>query len=60
MANIEYSRMILKRTNTPALVPTAATSTDLNLLGPDEIFEGELFYNIPDEILYCNSSGTIV
>ena len=60
MAITEFSRIILKRSTVALQVPTLATSTDLNLLTPTDIFEGELWYNIPDQKLYTRSGLTIV
>jgi hypothetical protein len=60
MANLEYSRIIIKRSTIPTQVPTVPAVDDLNTFNATDIFEGELFYNVPDEILYTRTGSTIV
>lgn len=52
MANIEYSRLLLKRSVTAGVVPTVPLSNNLNDFNATDIYEGELFYNVADGILF--------
>jgi hypothetical protein len=52
MANIENSRLLLKRSVTAGVVPTVPITNNLNDFIATDIFEGELFYNVADGILY--------
>lgn len=56
----EYSRVILKRTNAPGATPSVPTYSTIENFIPTDIFEGELFYNIPDKKLYTRSDDEIV
>lgn len=57
----EYVRIIIKHTQTAGATPSVPTDdTDLNSFTDTDIFEGELFYNVPDEILYTRSGSNIV
>ena len=60
--NIEYSRLITKRSTVPGQAPTVpiSQSIDINDFISTDIFEGELFLNIPDQILYTRSGSTII
>jgi hypothetical protein len=58
---IEYSKMIMKRSDIPGQIPTVpANEIDLNTWLATDIFEGELFWNIPDEKLFTRSGSNIV
>lgn len=59
MANIEYSRLLMKRSVTPGVVPTVPLTNNLNDFTATDIFEGELFYNIADGILYSRDLSGI-
>ena len=52
MANIEYSRILMKRSVTAGVVPTVPLSNNLNDFNATDIYEGELFYNVADGILF--------
>lgn len=56
----EKRRLIIKRTNTPGVVPTVPTIDDINTFIATDIFKGELFYNIADNILYTRDNSGIV
>lgn len=56
----EYSRIIVKRTAIPGATPSAPTASNIEDFTPTDIFEGELFFNIPDKKLYSRSGGDIV
>ena len=60
--NIEYSRFITKRSTIPGQLPTipSGSSLDINTFTTTDIFEGELFLNIPDQILYTRSGSAII
>lgn len=57
----EFVRIIVKNSTTAGEIPTIPVDeTDLDSFLDTDIFEGELFYNIPDEILYTRSGSNIV
>lgn len=56
----EYSRIIVKRTNSPGATPSVPTYSTIENFISTDIFEGELFYNIPDKKLYTRSDDEIV
>lgn len=56
----EYSRIILKRSNVSGVIPTIPISENLNQFIGTDIFEGELFINIPDNILYTRANNEII
>jgi hypothetical protein len=56
----EYSRIILKRSFTPDVVPTVPENDNINQFSGTDIFEGELFFNIPDEKLYTRANNEIL
>jgi len=60
MANIEYSRLLMKRSMTAGVVPTVPLTNNLNDFTATDIFEGELFYNVADGILYSRDLTGIV
>jgi len=60
MAAEQFSRILLKRTTTPLETPTVPAVDDINTFITTDIFEGELYYNIPDGILYTRSGVSIV
>jgi hypothetical protein len=60
MANIEYSRLLMKRSMTAGVVPTVPLTNNLNDFNATDIFEGELFYNVADGILYSRDLTGIV
>lgn len=59
MANIEYSRLLLKRSVTSGVVPTVPITNNLNDFSATDIFEGELFYNVADGILFSRDLAGI-
>lgn len=57
----EFVRIIVKNSTTPGEIPTVPVDeTDLDSFLDTDIFEGELFYNIPDEKLFTRSGSTIL
>jgi hypothetical protein len=56
----EFSRIVLKRSITPGVSPTVPEIDNLNQFLGTDIFEGELFYNVPDKKLYIRSGEEIV
>jgi hypothetical protein len=56
----EYSRIILKRSFTPGVTPTVPELDNLNQFIGTDIFEGELFLNIPDNKLYTRANNEII
>lgn len=61
MATInEQRRLILKRSNIPGTIPTVPAVDDIDTFIATDIFKGELFYNIPDNILYTRDNTGIV
>jgi hypothetical protein len=61
MSLYDFTRQIMKRSGITGDSPTVpANEQDLNTWLPTDIFEGELFYCIPDEKLYTRSGSSIV
>lgn len=61
MATInEQRRLILKRSNIPGTIPTVPAVDNIDTFIATDIFKGELFYNIPDNILYTRDNTGIV
>lgn len=61
MSLYDFTRQIMKRSGITGDSPTVpANEADLNTWIPTDIFEGELFYCIPDEKLYTRSGSNIV
>lgn len=57
----EYVRIIIKNSSVANQQPTVPTDdTDLDSFTSTDIFDGELFYNIEDEVLYTRSGNNIV
>lgn len=57
----EYVRIIIKNSSVANQQPTVPTDdTDLDSFISTDIFDGELFYNIEDEVLYTRSGNNIV
>jgi hypothetical protein len=56
----EYSRLIVKRTNTSGIEPSVPTQSQIEEFIPTDIFEGELFYNVIDKKLWTRSAEEIV
>jgi hypothetical protein len=58
---IEYSRLIMKRTQVSGATPSINTGDTIDNTWTDsDILTGELFYNIPDQKLYTRSGEDIV
>ena len=59
---IEYSRLLLKRTNIAGVVPTIppVSATTLNQFTPTDIFVGEFFANVEDDRLWIRTNTGIV
>ncbi len=57
---IQQGRLITKRSAIPGTVPTVPAVDDIETFTPTDIFKGELFYNIPDNILYTRDNSGIV
>lgn len=61
MATInEQRRLILKRSAIPGTIPTVPAVDNIDTFTATDIFKGELFYNIPDNILYTRDNTGIV
>lgn len=56
---IQQGRLITKRSAIPGVVPTVPAVDDIETFIATDIFKGELFYNIPDNILYTRSDTGI-
>ena len=61
MANIQNSRLIIKRSSTPGDVPTVGPSNDHTdgTWGVLDIYNGEFFINDPDEKLFYAANDVI-
>ncbi len=59
-STIQQGRLITKRSAIPGTVPTVPAVDDIETFTPTDIFKGELFYNIPDNILYTRDNTGIV
>ena len=59
---IEYSRLLLKRTNIAGVVPTIppVSAVTLNQFTPTDIFVGEMFANVEDDRLWIRTNTGIV
>jgi hypothetical protein len=59
---IEYSRMLVKRTDQTGEVPTVPpiTATTLNQFIPTDLFVGEFFLNEVDDLLWIRTSNGIL
>lgn len=57
---IEYSRLILKRTTDPGIIPTIPTGTTLDTFLPTDLFVGELFLNAVDDKMWVRTDNGIV
>jgi len=59
---IEYSRLLLKRTNIAGVVPTIppVSATTLNQFTPTDIFVGEMFANVEDDRFWIRTNTGIV
>jgi hypothetical protein len=62
MDKIEYSRMLVKRTDQTGEVPTVPpiTATTLNQFIPTDLFVGEFFLNEVDDLLWVRTSNGIL
>lgn len=56
---IEYSRLLLKRSNQAGVVPTVTTATTLNNFTETDLFDGEMFLNTEDEKAYVRMNQSI-
>jgi hypothetical protein len=54
---IEYSRLILKRTDGAGVIPTTPTGTTLDTFTATDTFEGELFLNIADDKMWVRTQN---
>ena len=59
---IEYSRLLLKRTNIAGVVPTIppVSATTLNQFTPTDLFVGEMFANVEDDRFWIRTNTGIV
>jgi hypothetical protein len=59
---IEYSRLLLKRTNIAGVTPTIppVSATTLNQFTPTDIFVGEMFANVEDDRFWIRTNTGIV
>lgn len=56
---IEYSRLLLKRSNTSGVTPTITSATTLNDFTQTDLFEGEMFLNTVDEKAFVRMNNSI-
>lgn len=58
---IEYSRLLVKRSNTPGTTPSVPpiTATTLNDFTPTDLFVGEMFLNTSDDLLWVRTDNGI-
>ena len=59
---IEYSRLLIKRSNVSGEIPTVppVSAVTLNQFTPTDIFVGEFFANVEDETLFFRTNTGIV
>jgi hypothetical protein len=57
---IQQGRLITKRSAIPGIIPTVPAVDDIETFIATDIFKGELFYNIPDNILYTRDNTGII
>lgn len=58
---IEYSKILIKRTGLPGVVPTIPLDdNDLDSFRDTDILQGELYFNMADRILYTRANNEIV
>jgi hypothetical protein len=59
---IEYSRLLLKRTNIAGVVPTVPplSAVTLNQFTPTDLFVGEMFANVQDDRFWIRTNTGIV
>ena len=57
---IEYSRMLLKRSNVSGVTPTVTSATTLNDFTQTDLFEGEMFLNTIDEKAFVRMNNNIL
>ena len=53
----EYSRLLLKRTNTPGVVPTIPTGNTLSTFIDTDTFIGEIFVNVNDDSAWIRTNN---
>ena len=57
----EFVRILMKASTVPSQIPTVPVDdNDLDSFLTTDILEGELFYNIEDQLLYTRSNSQIV
>lgn len=56
---IEYSRLLLKRTNLAGIEPTVTTATTLNALVETDLLDGEMFLNTSDKRAFVRMNSDI-
>lgn len=58
---IEYSKILIKRTSIPGVVPTIPDDdNDLDSFLDTDILQGELYFNMSDRILYTRAGQEII
>ncbi len=57
---IEYSRLIMKRSDITGVSPTTPTGTTLSSFTDTDIFEGEFFLNTADDLLWIRTATGIL
>jgi hypothetical protein len=62
MEKIEYSRLLVKRTDQTGVVPTIPASgvTSLSQMIPTDLFVGEFFLNATDDKLWVRTDNRIM
>jgi hypothetical protein len=57
---IEYSRLILKRSDVSGVTPTVTSATTLNQFTETDLFSGEMFLNTVDERAFVRMNNNIL
>lgn len=57
---IEYSRLILKRSDVSGVTPTVTSATTLNNFTETDLFSGEMFLNTVDERAFVRMNNSIL
>jgi len=57
---IEYSRLIMKRSDVTGVVPTIPTGTTLSTFTDTDLFVGEFFLNAADDVMWIRTDNGIL
>lgn len=56
---VEYSRLLVKRSSTPGVIPTIPIDDDINTWISTDLFEGEMFLNLKDDRVFVRTLNGI-